>query len=54
MCGEELLNDILIHIIPEFYFQGNIYRTDKKKYNEIFQYASFYCKFNIGYSIFVF
>lgn len=29
MCGEDLLNDILIHIIPEFYFQGNIYRTDK-------------------------
>ncbi len=30
MCGEELLNDILLHIIPEFYFQGKVYRTNKR------------------------
>lgn len=36
MCGEDLLNDILIHIIPEFYFQGSIYRTDKKNIMRFF------------------
>ena len=30
MCGEELLKEILINIIPEFYFEGKIYRTNKK------------------------
>lgn len=36
MCGEELLNDILVHIIPEFYFQGKIYRTNKKNVMRFF------------------
>ena len=42
MCGEELLNDILVHIIPEFKFSGYIYRTSKKNMMRFFTMPLFY------------